>query len=312
MATLSQINSPVWTYSLAGRGTIAEGLAAIRQCIDIIIRTTPGSDPLRPTFGSDVYRYQDLPASVAIPNIKLAILNAVATWEKRVIITQLQHFLDGSHLAIEITYRLVDSQVIDSLIISVSPDTDNTTSNNIGLVLQGFFPPNPSGYQYQIQCVLNGAAVLPAPPATGFSDIQDLYTWVKENWLNYGTWYTNAESLVGYMNPRYRTGELSIILLPQGRFQGGIPPLPIAYKYAPQIDVDGVQYTADINLFTPEQVRQWAETSLGDLGTWALLTRSGAFDDSFSDDFQNFSTVLVLFTGKAQSVIIDITTIPNG
>lgn len=311
VATLAQIKSPVWAYSMQGGGAIAEGLSAIRQAIDIIIRTTKGTDPLRPTFGSDVYLYQDYPANVAIPNIKLAILTAIATWEKRVVVTKIGHSINGSQLLFDINYRLVDESMSDMLTLSVGNGGVNTGSGNLRLILQGYFPPNPSGYQYQVQCVLNGVSILPAPPANGFADIAELYAWVQDNWLNYGNWYTNAESLVGYMNPNYRTGQLSISVLSQNRFQGGIPPLPVAYKYHVPIDVDGQLYENDVDLFTPDQVKQWAELNLGFLGNWAILTRSGSFNDDFTDDFEKYSQVLVLFTNKAGRVIIDINTIPQ-
>ena len=47
--------------------------------------TTPrGSDPLRPTFGSDIWRYIDFPIDVALPAIVRELTSAITTWEPRV------------------------------------------------------------------------------------------------------------------------------------------------------------------------------------------------------------------------------------
>ncbi|MBV7529043.1 GPW/gp25 family protein [Chitinophaga sp. sic0106] len=311
MATLSQIKSPVWSYSIYGGGAVAEGLAAIRQCIDIIIRTTKGTDPLRPEFGSDVYKYHDAPANIAIPNIKRAILNAIATWETRVVITYIRHILDVSHLTFEIGYRLVDDTLNDAITISLGNGGIVTGVTKNRLILQGYIPPNPSNFQYQIQCILNSTAILPSPPVDGFVDVYEMYTWVKENWANYGQWYLTADSIVGYINPDYTTGSLSISLLTKSRFVAGIPGLPIGYKYAVNITVDGTLYSSSVDLFTPDQVRQWAQENIGFLGFWQVVTNPGSFNDDFSEDFELYLQLLVIYTSQAESVLIDISTIPQ-
>jgi len=312
LATLSDIKSPVWTYSITGGGAIAEGLAAIRQCIDIIIRTTPGSDPLRPHFGSDVYKYVDAPVDIAIPNVKKAILEAIALWEKRVTVTRIQHRVGGvgeeSRLYFEIGYRLTDQALNDLISVAIGNGGINTGTGTKRLILQGFFPVNPSNYQYQVTCILNGVEILPAPPADGFSDAASLYQWIKNNWLNYGQWYLNAESVVGYMNPTYKTGSLIIGLIAKRKFSGGIPVLAIGEKYAVTVTVDGDQYQNSADLLTADQVRQWAQDTLGGLGTWSLQTIPGSFNDDFSEDFDIYRQLLVVYTDQADEVTIEILT----
>lgn len=312
LASLSDIKSPVWTYSITGGGAIAEGLSAIRQCIDIIIRTTPGTDPLRPHFGSDVYKYQDHPVHVAIPNIKKAILEAVALWEKRVTITRIQHRVGGtgeeSRLYFDIGYILTDQGLNDLITVAIGNGGINTGTGAKRLILQGYFPVNPSNFQYQVRCILNGAEILPAPPVNGFSDRFSLYQWVKENWLNYGQWYLNAESIVGYMNPTYTTGTLTISLIAKNKFFGGIPVLSIGDKYVVTITVDGQQYQNSSDLFTADQVRQWAQDNVGELGAWSLETNPGSFNDDYSDDFDIYRQLLVVYTDKAENVTIEIYT----
>ena len=135
-----------------------------------------------------------------------------------------------------------------------------------------------------------------------------MFDWIKTNWLNYGQWYMNADSIVGYMNPIYKVGSLTITILTKNRFQGGIPGLPVGYKYSVNIVVDGVSYSHDVDLFTPDQIRQWAQDNKGELGLWQIVTHPGSFNDDFNDDFQVYLQVLVVYTSQAQSVTIDINT----
>lgn len=311
MATLQQISSPVWSYGLSGGGAVAEGLAAIRQCIDIIIRTTPGTDPLRPEFGSDVYKYQDYAADKAIPNIKKAILEAISIWEKRVVVTSITHTLEVSHLFLNVTYKLSDDTLTDIISIIVGNGGVLTGATPKRLILQGYFPPNPNSYQYTISCILDGAEILPGAPLNGLPSTADLFQWVRNNWLNYGQWYLNSESIIGYMNPMYKTGSLTISLINLIRFAGSIPGLGIGNTYAVSITVDGTTYSSNNTMHTSDEVRQWAQDNVGSLGEWQLLSNPGDFNDDFNDDFNTYSQLLVIYTGLADNVIIDITTQPE-
>lgn len=61
------------------------GLDDIDQCIRTILATPKGSDPLRPDFGSDHYRYVDWPQNTVAPHLVREAVVAVATWEPRVV-----------------------------------------------------------------------------------------------------------------------------------------------------------------------------------------------------------------------------------
>ena len=65
MTTLNEITYVDWQYKLNKIGSVAEGVEDINQCIAIILLTQKGSDPLRPTFGSDIYKYIDYPINSA-------------------------------------------------------------------------------------------------------------------------------------------------------------------------------------------------------------------------------------------------------
>lgn len=72
---------------MADSQTIVEGIDDITQCIHIILTTIPGSDPLRSTFGSNVYKYLDKPLEAVRAQIIYAATEAIGRWEKRIEIT---------------------------------------------------------------------------------------------------------------------------------------------------------------------------------------------------------------------------------
>src|ERR1700722_16301764 len=89
--TLTDIISADWSLELdtsgepgSGVGNVVQGLADVNQCIQIILTTPRGSDPLKPTFGADVWRYIDAPINAAIPAIVREVTEAVTRWEPRV------------------------------------------------------------------------------------------------------------------------------------------------------------------------------------------------------------------------------------
>lgn len=88
---VSDIKSSDWALSLAEISEAVEGVDDINQCIGIILSTVKGSDPFRPTFGSDVWDFIDRPLPIAIANMKRAIREAIDLWEPRVIVTNVEH-----------------------------------------------------------------------------------------------------------------------------------------------------------------------------------------------------------------------------
>jgi uncharacterized protein len=82
--TLADITSADWSLALGAIGDVVEGIADVEQCLGIIVTTPRGSDPLRPTFGADIWRYIDFPISLALPAIVSELTSAIARWEPRV------------------------------------------------------------------------------------------------------------------------------------------------------------------------------------------------------------------------------------
>jgi phage baseplate assembly protein W len=97
----------------AGIGSVVQGLQDVTQCIQIILTTPKGSDPLRPTFAIDLWQYVDSPISVATPAIVREVTEPILRWERRVelIGVTVAPVIDGStqsgaHLSVAATWRL--------------------------------------------------------------------------------------------------------------------------------------------------------------------------------------------------------------
>lgn len=85
-----------WQLALGGDG-YAEALDDLRQAIAIILTTRRGSDPLRPEFGSDIWRYLDHPIDRARPHLVREVYAAIRRWEPRVKIERVSVDLDEAH-----------------------------------------------------------------------------------------------------------------------------------------------------------------------------------------------------------------------
>ena len=71
------------------------------------------SDPLRPTFGADIWRYIDFPINLALPAIVSELTSAITIWEPRVTLVSVtaQPVIDasaqsGAHLDVTLNWQL--------------------------------------------------------------------------------------------------------------------------------------------------------------------------------------------------------------
>lgn len=106
---IQDIKSSNWQLSVLGPGQIAEGIDDLRQCIQIILTTSRGSDPFRPLFGSDIWKYIDSPVNTAVANISAEIIDCIGKWEPRIIIKKLVYNIVYSRIDFVLTAELVES-----------------------------------------------------------------------------------------------------------------------------------------------------------------------------------------------------------
>lgn len=118
--TQADIQSADWSLALdlsttseafgSGIGNVVQGVADINQCIGIILFTPPGSDPFRPTFACDMWKWLDKPIDVARPNIVKEVVEAITKWEPRVRVLSVQMNLVAgtlSNMLLTLVWQLI-------------------------------------------------------------------------------------------------------------------------------------------------------------------------------------------------------------
>lgn len=109
MLNYNDITSIDWQLKLNSNGEIVEDLDDIEQCLIIVVTTPKGSDPHRPLFGCDAFKYIDNPSPSAVPDIIREIVDAIGLWEPRVkIVSVTPEFLNTecSHVKITIEWKI--------------------------------------------------------------------------------------------------------------------------------------------------------------------------------------------------------------
>ena len=106
---INEIRSVNWQLSVLGIGNISEGIDDIRQCVQIILTTTKGSDPMRPLFGSDIWQHVDKPVNIASALISAEIVDALVKWEPRIILKGIVYNIDGSKIDFDLNIELIES-----------------------------------------------------------------------------------------------------------------------------------------------------------------------------------------------------------
>lgn len=119
---INEIKSAEWSLNLNEIGSVVEGNDDINQCIGIIIRTLKGSDPFRPLFGCDVFKYIDIPQRLAAPGLAKEIGDSVQLWEPRIEVRRVTYVIEGLRIYFSVDWVLIgggnnkNNTIIDLLI----------------------------------------------------------------------------------------------------------------------------------------------------------------------------------------------------
>lgn len=309
MAKLAEIKSNVWGFSVLGSGVVAEGLANLRQCIDIILRTTKGSDPLRPQFGTEIFKFIDKPVTVAIPNIKREIIQALERWERRITVKEVSHEVKKEQVLFQITYVVTDEKLLDKLTLLVNGGDILTDATQSELILQAMFPTGYLTKRVRALFALSGEDVLPLNPAFGFANVEQLYNHVKEVWSTYGRWVLNADRIILYLKPgNYTSASLVIELLSIYKHTVDVSEIDGITNYQLVVTNGESVYTSPPteNFTTAEQLLLWVRSNLGELGEWNLEYSNtglpGDFSNDYNNDFSNASGLVVRLTLSGSTV----------
>jgi phage baseplate assembly protein W len=122
--TPADITSADWSLMLdstaaqlglqSGIGAVVEGFQDVSQCIAIILTTPKGADPLRPTFGCDLWQFIDTPITIATPHIVREVTESLGIWEPRIKVISVTARLAplgsnnqyGANLLVGVTWQL--------------------------------------------------------------------------------------------------------------------------------------------------------------------------------------------------------------
>lgn len=182
---VSDIHTTNWQMSLAKPDTIVEGREDIEQCIDVILKTRKGEDPLRPHFGCGIFDYIDRPVNTSIPSMKKEILDAIARYEPRVqIVSLVATQMGDSRILFNIGYKTPEGN-LEAFDFALTGATTGGTA--APLALSATY--EDGAFRYHIALILDGTPAVPDPPSSGFASITDMMTWLNNFWGIYGTWF---------------------------------------------------------------------------------------------------------------------------
>lgn len=119
MANLNEIKSVDWQPKLNQIGNVVEGIDDIDQCIKIILMTRKGTDPHRPEFGSDIWKYIDYPVNEAVPNIIREAFDSITLWETRVEIKGITAEINESQISLKIDRQIKGTDMSGTLEVAV-------------------------------------------------------------------------------------------------------------------------------------------------------------------------------------------------
>ena len=110
MTPITQITARNWQLALDQPGDVVADLDDINQCIRVILTTPKGTDPLRPEFACDLWRYIDYPIDRATPHIVREAWDAIETFEPRIELINITPRLgdEPSQIVVSIVWRLRD------------------------------------------------------------------------------------------------------------------------------------------------------------------------------------------------------------
>ncbi len=138
MALVKDINTKDWSISSTQLNEVAIGFNDLKQCVMNILMTVPGSDPLRPEFGCDIFRYLDKPVNRVLPLMMKSITDAIEIYEPRVTITKITAIVENPSL---ITFEILMDAVLGNFGFKVNFGRDPFSADDGKYVVteDGFF-----------------------------------------------------------------------------------------------------------------------------------------------------------------------------
>jgi len=106
---MGSIQTANWQACISDPKVVVEDANDIAQCIYTILATVKGSDPLRPDFGSDLYKFIDQPINLVQPQMIFEVFNALEKWEPRIVVNRVRISTDFDRKIIHIDCGVIRS-----------------------------------------------------------------------------------------------------------------------------------------------------------------------------------------------------------
>ena len=196
--------SAVWSGAVNVPGGVVDGLDCVKQRVWVVINSPIGSDPLRPFFGTNLYKWNDKGVSVAAAQIKREIIEAISVWVPEVTLGKISYKIAAGVVAfsLNLSYNGIDfglsfgSNEMDGIVIIDAP-----------------VPYNNSGALYNMTLVINGTTLTPV--GGGFVSVSDMVAHYSggSSWGIYGDWGYGEDVVVLYGNSGVKSGVMNIVLV---------------------------------------------------------------------------------------------------
>lgn len=133
---VTDIGTTDWQMSVTGFGEVAQGSDDVNQCLNVILATQKGSDPLRFDFGIDLLRFIDQPVNTMAPALVQQIITQIAAYETRINLSTVNYStpLDGGVL-FTLTWSYKQGTVLNGKNINGNETTYFLLADQNGFVL---------------------------------------------------------------------------------------------------------------------------------------------------------------------------------
>lgn len=124
---VTNLTSSEWAISIEGQGKIVQGIAAIKQRMFIVLNTIKGTDPLRPGFAINLLDWVDKPVNVALPNLKVEIINALTEFMPEITIDTIDAVLtETNKITYTIHFLITNAVKTDQFDVTYGLNSSNT------------------------------------------------------------------------------------------------------------------------------------------------------------------------------------------
>jgi len=188
-------------------GTVLTDIEVYKQRCYIVLNTPIGSDPFRPLFGCDYFKYIDTNSIKAAANIKKEIIDALTIWVPEVKLGKVTSSIASGKLVftIQITFNG------ESTSFPFKAGRGAFFSGIAGTkIINRDFPFGST--LVSITLTVDGDPVS-FPMSLPWASMAEMIVWLRANKSTYGTWGMSKDELILYLDQKYKTAEMELAMV---------------------------------------------------------------------------------------------------